>query len=148
MRHEQAVRPSRQPPTLLERRRRQPRGGGPWLALVETISNGMSNVMCSSVLLAPTSDSWASSRPTHRSIGCTVAFRAATARDAEEDELALLTSRFEATRAHFAANSEDAEALLSVGASSRDESIDTLDLAAHAVVCSVILNLDEVLTRP
>jgi hypothetical protein len=41
-----------------------------------------------------------------------------------------------------------AAALLSVGASLADPSLPPVELAALAVVCSVILNLDEVLTRP
>ena len=43
---------------------------------------------------------------------------------------------------------DDAGALLAVGDSPADATLDAADLAAHAVVCAVILNLDEVLTRP
>ena len=40
-----------------------------------------------------------------------------------------------------------AEELLAIGQSPRDKALDPLELAAHACVANVILNLDEVMTR-
>jgi hypothetical protein len=47
----------------------------------------------------------------------------------------------------FAADPDAAIALLSVGATPRDESLDVVDHAALTSVCLAILNLDEALTR-
>jgi len=40
-----------------------------------------------------------------------------------------------------------AEKLLSAGEAARDKSLDAAELAAYATVASVILNLDEVITK-
>ena len=76
------------------------------------------------------------------------AFRAATARTPEPHELELLVGRLTLAREHFEAHPEEASALLGVGEALPDPKIEPAELAAHAVVCGVILNLDEVLTRP
>ncbi|MCA8950014.1 MAG: hypothetical protein KDE27_10960, partial [Planctomycetes bacterium] len=75
-------------------------------------------------------------------------FRAATARCPEPTELALLVARYEAALARFAATPAAADELLAVGASAVDPSHPRAQLAATAVVASIVLNLDEVLTRP
>ena len=56
--------------------------------------------------------------------------------------------RLTLAREHFEAHPEEASALLGVGEALPDPKIEPAELAAHAVVCGVILNLDEVLTRP
>ena len=75
------------------------------------------------------------------------AFRLATSRRAGTDEIEVLSRRIDAFRADFAANPDDAKALLSVGESPRDESLDVAEHAAFTLVCSVLLNLDETLSR-
>ena len=75
-------------------------------------------------------------------------FRAATARLPEPAELDLLRHRFAATRARFASGELDAAAFLQIGADVAAEDLDTHDLAAMAVVASLVLNLDEVLCLP
>ena len=47
----------------------------------------------------------------------------------------------------YRADPAEAEKLLSAGESPRDKSIDTAELAAYTTAASVILNLDEVITR-
>jgi hypothetical protein len=47
----------------------------------------------------------------------------------------------------YAADGNAAKALLSIGASWRDESLNPTEHAALASVCLAILNLDEALTR-
>ena len=47
----------------------------------------------------------------------------------------------------FAAAPEDALELLSVGASPHDPSLDPIAHAACTAMCSLILNLDETLTK-
>jgi Protein of unknown function (DUF1553)/Protein of unknown function (DUF1549)/Planctomycete cytochrome C len=75
------------------------------------------------------------------------AFRLATARTPRDKEIVALRKVFEKQRAHYAAKKEAALKLLSVGESSRNEALDPADLAAWTTVASVILNLDETITR-
>ncbi len=48
---------------------------------------------------------------------------------------------------HYQAHAEDAKALLAVGESETDESLDTAQLAAWAMVCNQIMNLDEAINK-
>ena len=75
------------------------------------------------------------------------AFQLATARSPKPSELAVLVRRWGMLKEEFAASPEDAKKLLSVGASGRDEKLDVVEHAAYTVVCSMLLNLDEVLNR-
>lgn len=75
------------------------------------------------------------------------AFRLATARMPTQRELDVLTSRVEQLKQDFAANPEDAIALLSVGESASDEQVDRAEHAAFTVACSILLNLDETLSK-
>ena len=76
------------------------------------------------------------------------AFRAATSRHPSQEERDILVARWRVARADFARDPARAKRLLAVGASARDASLDLLEHAAYTVVCSVILNLDEVLSKP
>jgi hypothetical protein len=49
--------------------------------------------------------------------------------------------------AHYRAGPASAEKLLAAGESPRDPSIGAAELAAYTTAASVILNLDEVITR-
>ncbi|MCZ6596172.1 MAG: PSD1 and planctomycete cytochrome C domain-containing protein [Planctomycetota bacterium] len=75
------------------------------------------------------------------------AFRAATARHPEPDEQRVLLGVFEAQLADYRADPEAARELVAVGDSAPDAALDPSELAAWTVVCSLILNLDEVVTR-
>ncbi|MEC8252106.1 MAG: PSD1 and planctomycete cytochrome C domain-containing protein [Planctomycetota bacterium] len=75
-------------------------------------------------------------------------FAAATARRPEAAELEVLTRRFAAAKARFAAGDLDRGAFLQVGADQPGADLDQDDLAAMTVVASLVLNLDEVLCRP
>ncbi len=77
----------------------------------------------------------------------TFAFRRVAGRPVTETDLKLLKRAFDRQAAIYRASPESAKALLSVGASKRDESIDLTEHAALASVCLAILNLDEALTR-
>ena len=59
----------------------------------------------------------------------------------------LLVSRWRKLRVTFEANLEEADKLLSEGEWTFDVSLDRAGLAAYAVVCSLLMNLDEVLTK-
>ena len=75
------------------------------------------------------------------------AFRLATAREPQADELLLLVRRWRQFKDMFESNAENADKLLSVGQSPRDSSLNKAEHAAYAVICSLILNLDEVISR-
>lgn len=75
------------------------------------------------------------------------AWRLATARPANDRELGILKRTLERQLAAFAQDPKAAEALLRVGESPRDESLGGPELAAYTIIASVILNLDEVVTK-
>ena len=75
------------------------------------------------------------------------AFELATARQPESGELATLLDVYEHGLAKFAAETEKGHDLLSAGDSPRDETLPADEHAAWTVVASMILNLDEVMTR-
>lgn len=75
------------------------------------------------------------------------AFRLATARAPSEREQTILTRVLERQRAKYAADRPAALKLLRVGESSHDEALPPSELAAYTIVASVILNLDEVVTK-
>ena len=63
---------------------------------------------------------------------------------AEREVVAALVAR---ERARFAAQPEDAAALISVGESARDESIEPVEHAAWTLAAALMLNLSETVTR-
>ena len=74
-------------------------------------------------------------------------FRLATARSPSEAELKVLKSTFDRRLAHYRANPEAAKALLKAGESPVDAKLDPTELAAYTTVASMILNLDETITK-
>jgi hypothetical protein len=77
----------------------------------------------------------------------TLAFRRCTARKPTDAELKILQGALDKQRAVFAKDREAASKLLKVGESPRNTKLDPIEHAALAVVCGLILNLDEVLTN-
>jgi len=75
------------------------------------------------------------------------AFRRATARRPSELERKILSARYEALLARFRADPAAAAKFIKAGDSAVDKALDPAELAACAGVASVILNLDEVLTK-
>jgi hypothetical protein len=75
------------------------------------------------------------------------ALRAATSRPATEAEVRILGQGLNRRLAQYRADPLAAEKLLTAGESPRDRSINAVDLAAYTTAASVILNLDEVITR-
>ncbi len=69
-------------------------------------------------------------------------------RAATTGELAGLHGLLQRQKERFAVAPAEAIALLSVGASARDENPDATDLASWTIVAQVVLNLDETLTKP
>jgi hypothetical protein len=75
------------------------------------------------------------------------AFRLVTGRHPKDTELAVLVRVFDAQREAFAKDNEAALKLLRVGESRRDERLSVPELAAWTMVASVLLNLDETVTK-
>jgi hypothetical protein len=76
-----------------------------------------------------------------------LAFQLAMARPPSERELALLLRIHQDQSALYRRNHDAASKLLSVGESARHEGLEDAELAAWTIVASVILNLDETITK-
>jgi hypothetical protein len=74
-------------------------------------------------------------------------FRLVLGRLPKAEELAVLRSGWERAMKDFSANTDAAEALLTVGETRSDEGLDRAQLAALTAVGSTILNLDEAVTK-
>src|SRR5262249_11320014 len=76
-----------------------------------------------------------------------LAFRLLTGRKPAEQEQAVLRRVVEEQLSAYRKDPQAALKLLGVGESKRDEKLDAAELAAWAVLASVVLNLDETVTR-
>jgi len=76
-----------------------------------------------------------------------LAFRLATARNPGPAEVTLLKKLFDDQLAVYRKDRNAAIRLLAVGEAPRDERVDVAELAAWTTIASVILNLDETLTK-
>jgi hypothetical protein len=74
-------------------------------------------------------------------------FRLCASRSANAAEIAICREVFDAQLAVFKADPEAAKKHLSLGESKRDESMDAAEHAAWTVLSTMIMNMDEVLTR-
>ncbi|MEP7362246.1 MAG: DUF1553 domain-containing protein [Acidobacteriota bacterium] len=74
-------------------------------------------------------------------------FRLATARFPNEKELGVFTQALAYHRDQFASNPQAAERMLKQGEGPRDTTIPAAEHAAYMTVASMILNLDEVVTK-
>jgi hypothetical protein len=75
------------------------------------------------------------------------AFRRATARYPRAEEKDILARRLERLRGQYSGDRDGALKLLGVGEFPRDEALDPVEHAAFTGLCSLILNLDEVLSK-
>jgi hypothetical protein len=75
------------------------------------------------------------------------AFRLATARRPTTNEKAILQRAYRRALAHYQNDRDAATKLVSVGESPRRPDLDVAELAAYTSVTSLILNLDEVLSK-
>ena len=74
-------------------------------------------------------------------------FETATARLPKPKETALLLQTLHAHYQEFRADPEAAKALIAVGESPPDDTLDTVEVAAWTMIANLILNLDEVLNK-
>lgn len=75
------------------------------------------------------------------------AFRLATSRFPNDDELHVLTNRLTQLADHYAGNPNDARELVSTGDHRSSEQLDESELAAWTTICLTLLNLDEALNK-
>jgi len=75
------------------------------------------------------------------------AFRATTSRQPGETERQVLLKNLNRQMDYFNRNPQAAAKLLSVGEKRNDSKLDAAELAAYAATASLILNLDEVITK-
>ena len=75
------------------------------------------------------------------------ALRSATSRPPTDAEVQILEQGLNRRLARYRTDSASAEKLLAAGESPRDKALDAAELAAYTTTASVILNLDEVITR-
>ncbi|MCC7083871.1 MAG: DUF1553 domain-containing protein [Pirellulales bacterium] len=76
-----------------------------------------------------------------------LAFRLCTARHATDKEQEMLLAALEDFQKHFRDNKDAAERLIHEGDSPRPKDIDPQELAAYTMAISLIMNLDETLTK-
>jgi hypothetical protein len=76
-----------------------------------------------------------------------LAFRLVLARRPGAEEASVLLAGLERARREFCGNPAAAQKLLRVGESPSNPTLDPVEHAAYAAVCSALLNLDEALTR-
>jgi mono/diheme cytochrome c family protein len=75
------------------------------------------------------------------------AFRRVTSRQPNDSEVKALVKNLNSQLEYFTRNSTEAEKLLAVGERRNDEKLHRVELAAYATTASLMLNLDEVITR-
>ena len=75
------------------------------------------------------------------------AFRLVTSRPPGDRELQALLRNLEKQKASFSRRPQDAAKLMAVGEKRGDEKLKPFELAAYTMTASLILNLDEVITR-
>ena len=75
------------------------------------------------------------------------AFRSATSRGPEKDELEILVNGYERRLAMFNANPDSAKKLLRQGESFINPAFNKVELAALVTLANVILNLDELINK-
>ncbi|HEX3599364.1 MAG TPA: DUF1553 domain-containing protein, partial [Lacipirellulaceae bacterium] len=77
----------------------------------------------------------------------TFAFRLATSRAPTANELSMLRTSLQKYEDRFRGSPATAEQFVSHGESPRNKSLDVVDLAAHTAVASVLLNMDETISK-
>ena len=75
------------------------------------------------------------------------AFRWATGRTPDDQDLSILRQTLQQMQQAYTADEKAARAFLSVGASALDTSLPVSELAAYTAVTTIILNLDETITK-
>jgi hypothetical protein len=75
------------------------------------------------------------------------AFRLATARYPTNKELDIISKRLQLLKVEYEKDTKEVAKILNVGEAPIDEHLDPTQLAAFTGIASLILNLDEVITK-
>ena len=75
------------------------------------------------------------------------AFQLATSRLPAEDEISILTRRLEKLQMEYSEATEDAKSIISIGEFPVEKNANSTNHASYAAICSMLLNLDETITR-
>jgi hypothetical protein len=75
------------------------------------------------------------------------AFKLATGRAPDGDELTILNQTLDKMRATYSQDEKAATDLLAIGKAPRNQTLSVTELAAYTAVMNLILNLDEVITK-
>jgi len=75
------------------------------------------------------------------------AYQLLIARDPTPDEQRILLASLQRLRQQYTTDKPAALKLLSIGESKRDEKLDPVEHAAYTALCTIVMNLDETLTR-
>ncbi len=76
-----------------------------------------------------------------------LAFELATSRKPEQDEMSILSSRLAELKQSYSGAEEQATALTAIGEFPLHDNLDPAGHAAFTAICSLLLNLDETITR-
>jgi hypothetical protein len=76
-----------------------------------------------------------------------LAFEIATSREPSQHEIAILDSRLQKLKKTYFQANDQAKALTSIGEYPAQDSLDSSEHAAFTALCSLLLNLDETITR-
>ena len=74
-------------------------------------------------------------------------FRLATARKIKPEELSILTERLKKLKKKYQQNEEEASKLLAIGEWTSDPDLELAEHAAYTAICSILLNLDETISK-
>jgi len=77
----------------------------------------------------------------------TMAFELATSRRPNEDEFTILVQRLQKLQSEYSGSINEAKKIISIGEHPADPNLSTTDHAAYTALCSLLLNLDETITR-
>ena len=75
------------------------------------------------------------------------AFRLITSRQPSEQEAQVLMRHLDRQKDYFKRNPDEVKKLLAVGEKRNDDKLDKVEIAAYATTASLLLNLDEVITK-
>ena len=75
------------------------------------------------------------------------AFRLATSRHPNKEELSILSDRLQQLRQIYEAAPDEAKAICSAGEFARDDTVDPVNHAALTGICLALFNLDEALNK-
>ena len=75
------------------------------------------------------------------------AFELATSRPPAEDEISILTKRLAKLQLEYSKSTSEAKSIISIGEFPLEQNANSTNYASYTAICSMLLNLDETITR-